>query len=154
MSSDIPTLAAFLGDPHYSIPDNNQNSLTIWQLHNLTNLKSLTQNNDFLSFTELQTEYNLAHTEQMNYAKIRQFYQKYYSLTLHTPFSQFKQICLSSPHDRGLISRIYKSLNEFNMPDKSQHMRQVEFDLNKSFSPEQWDAMIVNFTKMHQNNFH
>lgn len=87
MCRQTSPLASFISDPLYTTLNQNPNPPTTWQLHNLTNLKYLTQNNIFRPFSDLQVEYNLTDTEQIDYNKIKLFYQNYYSLTLQTPFT-------------------------------------------------------------------
>lgn len=145
----------FLCDPHFSpafrncIDYRNTFSILVMEVMQSHYFNYLFSDNKFRSFHDLHKIHNLPLSELPQYTQIEKFkiVNKYYSLTLQTPY-RFAQIeSISSPRDREFISRIYRCLNETSLPEKWKPMLQWEIDLDQSFSLSDWNTMIQNLLK-------
>lgn len=101
----------------------------------------------FISFHTLQSKYNLPSSELSNYLQIKNFYTEYYSLNIQSQTNLFEHICINSSRDKGLISLIYRYLNDITIPEKSGPMLQWEADLDSPITIETWNTMTDNLRK-------
>lgn len=113
----------------------------------MTTLRSLLPFKTFIPFHTLQSRYNFPSSELTNYLQIKNFYTEHYSLNIQSQTTLFEHICLNSPRDKGLISIIYRHLNDTILPEKSGPMLQWEADLDISIPLKSWNVMIENLRK-------
>lgn len=116
LSSTVPPLASFLGDPRFTQAYKDHSPLTLWLNNNLTSLKSIVCDMKFPTFEFLQSKYGFPNSEHPRYIQIKNFFANHYALSIQSPNTIFEHIYITSLRDRGLISQLYSHLNRLSFP--------------------------------------
>lgn len=85
LSSVVPPLASFLGDPRFTPAFKDRSPFVFWINNNLTTLRSLTINMGFPSFESLQAKYKFPPSEVSRFLQLKNFFGQHYSLTINLP---------------------------------------------------------------------
>lgn len=75
LSSTVPPLASFLGDPRFTHAYKDSGSFALWLSNNLTTLRSLAIIMKFPSFDSLQSKYKCPPSEFSHYLQLNFFLQ-------------------------------------------------------------------------------
>lgn len=128
-------LLSFLRNPSFYPAWDSPNSFSPWSNTNLMFLHKLHK----LTFWET---YGLPKSELFWYLQIKNFYMPYLNTgSLLTQMSQFKRICKSDPHIKGLISILYKQLSVKPDSGPPSYVTKWEQDLGRTFDIADWSGI-------------
>lgn len=117
-------------------------AFTAWSAANLFRLHKLVSANVIHTFPTLCKSYGFSRSELFCYLQIKNFYMPLLRTgSLLTQMSQFKSICKSEPHIRGLILILYQQLNV--NPDNSppSYVNKWAQDLERTFEIADWSSI-------------
>lgn len=105
-------LLSFLRNPAFYPAWESPLSFTAWSNADLFRLHKLVSTNAIHTFPTLCKTFELPRTEFFHYLQVKNFYMPFLITGSQiNQMSQFKCICKSDPHIRGLISLLYQHLN-------------------------------------------
>lgn len=145
--SKPPWLTFFLGDPKFPTAFNTGMEFDIWSSHGLVTLDSLLQGTSFCSLEYLQHTYAFPNSEFYKYSQICHFFTDILTQDGEEARTLFENLCREGSRDRGIISTLYRCLNDHHTMAKSSAMLSWGTETEQQHSAEDWLDMVSNIHK-------
>ena len=127
------------------VPSTIDDSFTIWAIHGLRTLKDMYVEGVFASFQQVKTAFQIHDCHFFRYLQLRSFVSTSYShFPSRPPDSLLETILDMNANSKGLIGKIYSSINSYNLEPLTRVKRKWEEELEIVISEDVWKSVINN----------
>lgn len=150
LSSEKSVLTSFIYNP--KIPDSLTRQMSHpWSSRNLFHYGHIVdpRTRRLLSYSDLQTKYDLPRQAFYSYLQIRHYALSIASDLQFSPPTPFENLIMGGTAQKGLISDIYKIINAYPLETKGKHAYMVRWEkaLEEELPMEQWQTIWTQAAK-------